>query len=466
MPINQVQVSRNTESSAVNRFITWFSAWSMRWIPDSMVFVLVLTMVAFFMAWGLTKHGPLQLVDDWVKGFWVLISFAMQMALLMITGFAVAESKPVKAAIRKLVDWPQTRRGTVLMYMAVSLAIWWIHWGVGMMLSIVMGREIAVRKRGLGLHFPQIAAIAYLGIGFCNGPSQAAQLLIATPGHFLEKLTGVIPLTQTTFDIHLLVTLLIMYVTWPIIMLAAMPSKEKSVEIDDATVALFGGGGPVTESADEISELTPAERWDRSPVLIVIVSLVGLAWVANFIYANGVGRLDLNIVNFTFFMLGLLLHRSPRNFVGAVQRGTGTASGVIMQFPMYAGIFGMISYSGLAETIAGWFVAISTAHTFPWIVYIYSGILDMFVPSAGSKFVIEAPYIIPAAKELGANIPYVINAYTFGSNCFNLIQPFWALPILGAFGLKFQDVLPYSLLICAWSFIVISFGLLVLPLLF
>ncbi len=463
MSTPQVSQRQETEKSLLARFVTWFSAWSVRWIPDSMVFVMVLSMVAFFMAWGLTGHGPVQLVDDWVKGFWVLLTFAMQMSVLMITGFAVADSRPVKTGIRKLVDWPQTRRSTVLMFIVVSLAVWWLHWGVGMMLSIVMGREIVVRKRGLGIHYPFIAAVSYCGIVICNGPSQAAQLLVATPGHFLEKLTGVIPLTATVFEAHLLITVLILFLTLPILLLAAMPRKEHAVEIDDALAAVFTAGDVPDEPG---KEYTPAERWDRSPLLIMVVALVGLAWVSRFIYTQGVGKLDLNTLNFTFLMLGLLLHGTPRSFVASIQRGTGTVYGVIIQFPMYAGIFGMISFSGLAEVIAKWFVAISTAHTFPWIVYVYSGILDMFVPSAGSKFVIEAPYIIPAAQQLGANVPYVVNAYTFGSICFNLIQPFWALPILGAFRLRFQDILPYSFLTCVWSFIVISFGLLVLPLLF
>ena len=315
----------------------------------------------------------------------------------------------------------------------------------------------------MGLHYPFLAAICYSGIVLCNGPSQAAQLLVATPGHFLEKMTGIIPLTHTTFDTHLLITEILLLFSVPLVLLAVMPRSERSVEIDNATVESFAMGELQDDSE---KKYTPAERWDRSPLLPLIISCAGIIWAGHFFYTKGVGKLDLNTLNFIFLILGLLLQRTPRNFIASVQRGTGTVYGVIIQFPLYAGIFGMISYSGLAEVIAKWFVAISTAHTFPWVVYIYSGIIDMFVPSAGSKFVIEAPYIIPAAKTLGSNIPLTIDAYTFGSICFNLIQPFWALPTLGAFRLKYQDILPFAFLICIWSFIVISFGLLVLPLLF
>jgi short-chain fatty acids transporter len=452
-----------TDRSHLSKFIESFSKWSIRWIPDSMVFVLALSLICFFLSWGLTPHGPIQLVDDWIKGFWALLTFAMQMCLLMITGFTVADSKYVKSGIRKLVDWPKTKTGTILSFAFFTGVLWYIHWGIGMMTGIIMGREIAVRKKGMGIHYPLLAAISYSGIVLCNGPSQAAQLLVATPGHVFEKLCGVIPLTQTTFDIRLLVTQAVLLLSIPLVYLVMMPRANHSIEIDDATAASF-----ITEEPkdDPDRKLAPAERWDRSALLPFIIGAAGLIWALNFLYTKGVGRLDLNTLNFIFLMLGLLLQRNPRNFISSVQRGTSAAYGIIIQFPLYAGIFGMISYSGLAEVIATWFVNVSTAHTFPWIVFVYSGIVDMFVPSAGSKFVIEAPYIIPAAKQLGANLPYTIDAYTFGSICFNLIQPFWALPTLGAFKLRFQDILPYSFLICCWSFIVISFGLLVLPLLF
>lgn len=450
------------QSGVLSRFIVWFSAWSVRYIPDAMVFVLALTVIAFLMAWGLTDHGPFQLVDDWVKGFWVLLTFAMQMSVLMITGFAVADSRPIKRVIRALVDWPQTARSTALLFMVVSMITWWLHWGIGMMLSMVMGREILVRKQHLQFHAAYIAALSYSGILMANGPSQAAPLLVATPGHFLEALTGVIPLSLTTFDPHLLITNLLLLITLPFVLLKAMPRRENSVPLDASIIASVAALDQDSAAKREVS--TPAERWDRSPILAVIVAVAGLGWVANFILTKGIAKLDLNTLNFAFFMLGLLLHASPSSFVASVQRGTATIYGVVIQFPLYAGIFGMISYSGLSETIGHWFVSISTAYTFPWITYVYSGILDMFVPSAGSKFVIEAPYIVPAAQELGSYLPRVINAYTYGSINFNLIQPFWALPILGTYKLRFQDILPYSFITCMWGFIVISFGLLVLPL--
>jgi short-chain fatty acids transporter len=184
-----------------------------------------------------------------------------------------------------------------------------------------------------------------------------------------------------------------------------------------------------------------------------------------FLWNKGIGSLDLNTLNFTFLIIGIMLHGSANSYVASAQRGVSTVGGVIIQFPFYAGIFGIIKFSGLSGIIAGWFVAISSAETFPLITFIYSGILNIFVPSGGSKFVIEAPYLIPAAQQTGAYLPYVINAYSLGDVATNMIQPFWALPILGAFKLKFQEILPYQVMLMVVYYIVICLGLYFLPML-
>ena len=312
----------------------------------------------------------------------------------------------------------------------------------------------------MGIDYSFLVAISYGVMPTANGPSQAAQLLVATPGHFMEKVTGVIPLQKTIFDPHLLVTILVLFIMIPLVFLAMMPKKENSVEIDEETLAILA---PPAKPDVPAATLMPAEKWDRSPYLQMFLALIGVFWIGKFLVTKGVGQLDLNTLNFIFLILAMLLHRTPKNLAASVQRGTGTVYGVILQFPLYAGIFGIISNSGLAGIIGHWFVSISTPQTYPWIVFMYTGIVDFFVPSAGSKFVIEAPYLIPAAQQLGVSVPHVINAYTFGSNWVNLIQPFWALPIMAAFRVKFKDIAPYTFVMWVASFIVISASLLMFP---
>lgn len=438
-------------SRETKNFISHLSDWSLRYIPDSMVFVLVLSIVVYFMALGLTSSGPIQIIDHWVKGFWVLLTFAMQMCVLMITGFVVADSRQVKGFLRKLSLLPKTPGQAIIAFSFIVGLLWWIHWGVGMMAGIMLGRELVVAQKGKKLHYAAVVAAVYAGIVVANGPSMAAQLLVATPGHFIEKIIGIIPLSKTTFDPILLIMNLILLVTIPLIFYLLLPKHP--VEADESIIRDF----TETEEQQVVeSVMTPAQRWDRSPIFMRIVGLVGLFWVGKFFVTKGIANLDLNTLNFTFLVMGVLLHGTPANFMDSVKRATTTVFGVIIQFPFYAGIFGMISYSGLAKIFADWFVAISTPETFPAIVFVYSGFLNFFVPSGGSKFVIEAPYILPAAQQLGANVNYVINAYTSGDLLTNLLQPFWALPVLGAFRLTFRDILPYGLILCLWCFVVIG----------
>jgi short-chain fatty acids transporter len=459
--VPSIETKEKAKRSVSAQIIDRFTEWSLNWIPDSMVFVLILTLIVFFMALGLTSHGPWQLADDYAKGFWLLLSFAMQMALLMITGFVIADSKPVKAGISKLINIPKSPKTTLALFMAVVGIVSWMHWGVGLMLAIVMGREIAARKQGLGLHYPLIAAACYsVNTIMANGPSQAAPLMLATPGHFLEKMTGIIPISQTSFAHFQLLYVLIMFLTIPVVFMLIHPRKEDAKEIDPALAAEI-----LTVEQEVESKVTrPAERWERSRFLQTLVALFILAWVGKFFMEKGIGKLDLNTLNYAFIGLSLLLHGSPRSFVNSVRKGVATTYGVIIQFPMYAGIFGMISSSGLAHVITNWFVSISSQGSYAWVIFLYTGIMDFFVPSAGSKFVIEAPYIIPAAQQLGVPVPQIIIAYCAGAQWVNNLQPFWALPVLAAFKLRFQDIMPFTFVIWLWVGIVSAAMYLLFPL--
>ncbi len=440
-----------------NKFIEW----SLNWIPDSMVFVLALTIIVFIMALIFTNHGVWALVNDYAKGFWELLTFGMQMCIMMVTGFVIADAKPVKRLIIKLINWPKSIRSTIFMFALITGVVSWIHWGMGLMLTIIMGKEIAVRKRGMGMHYPFIVAMAYTSMNImANGLSQAAPLLSATPGNFLEKIFGgVIPISMTSLSPYMLTFLGIELICLPFAYWLIMPKKENAVELDDELYKEFTYVPP----EEDKKVLRPAERWERSRVLSTLVSLMILAWIVNFIMTQGFGKLNLNTINFAFFGLGLLLHGSPHSFINSVKNGASTIYGVVIQFPMYAGIFGIISLSGLATTITDWFISIATPGTFPWIIFLYTGIMDFFVPSAGSKFIIEAPYLIPAAQQLGVPVQMVINAYGTGAQFANLIQPFWALAYLAAFKVRFQDILPFTFMLWIFVSIISSIWLLVFP---
>lgn len=440
-----------------------FTEWSLNWVPDSMVFVVALTMVVFLLALGLTPHGPMELLNDYAQGFWILLTFAMQLTVMMITGFVVADSKLVKAGLVRIISIPKTAKSTLIMFCLIIGVISWLHWAAGIMVAIIMGKEIAVRKRGIGIHYPVLVASAYtMMMIMANGPSQSAPLLAATAGNFLEKsIGGLIPLTQTALSPFLLAFVLFELLTIPVIFSFLMPKKDRAVDISDEIHHEFTQA-PTADHASS-RDLRPAERWERSRVPLAILGAGILIWVVNFVATQGVGKLDLNVINFALFGLGMVLHGSARSFIASVRQGVGTTSGVIIQFPLYAGIFGLIVHSGLSEVITHWFLSISTRRTYSWIVVIYTTIMDFFVPSGGSKFAVEAPYIIAAGQKLGIPVAHVINGYSTGGQLANLIQPFWALPFISAFRVRFQDILPYTFVIFIYAIVIASIAFLVFP---
>jgi short-chain fatty acids transporter len=454
---SEVRPVKSESKSIVDRF----TEWSLNWVPDSMVFVVTLTVVVYFMGLLLTEHGPLELLDDYAKGFWILLTFAMQLTVMMVTGFVVADSKIVKRGIITIVDWPKTAKSTLILFCLLVGIISWLDWAIGIMVAIVMGKEVAVRKRGLGIHYPLLCAASYsMMMIMANGPSQAAPLLAATPGNFLEKtMGGLLPLTQTALSPFLLTLMLFQLLTLPILFVWLLPKKEKALELDEATFREF----TYVQPQDSNIALRPAERWERSKLLLTLLGAAILLWCVKFLATNGVVKLDLNVINFCLFGLGMVLHGSPRSFIASVKQGVSTTFGVIIQFPLYAGIFGIISNSGLAAVITHWFISISTSGTYSWIILVYTAIMDFFVPSGGSKFVIEAPYIIPAGQQLGIPVAHIVNAYSTGGQLANNIQPFWALPFLAAYKIKFQDILPYTFVVFVYTALIGSLAFLVFP---
>lgn len=446
-------------------FIDSFTEWSMKWVPDSMVFVLALTVIVYLLALGITDRGPLELVDDYAQGFWVLLTFAMQLSLLMITGFIVVESEFVKGHLIKLIDIPKTVSSTLIMYCLIVAIFSWLHWGMGYMLAMLLGREIAIRKKGIGLDYALLAAAGYCTflVG-ANGPAQSAPLIAATPGNFLEQTIGhLVPLTSTALSPFLLVLVATQLIALIVFFLVIHPKKGKAVEIDEETWKALSQPVSNIETADEVKLLRPAERWERSRVFPTLIAAVILVWVCKTLWISGFGKVDINFLNYLFFALALLLQKTPRNFMAAVKKGVGTTYGVMIQFPLYAGIFGIISFSGLSHSITDAFLYISTPETYSWIVMVYTVIMDFFIPSGGSKFAVEAPFIIPAGQQLGVPVEHVINAYSTGSQMANFIQPFWALAFLATFQLKFQKILPYTFFAFILTFAIATIAFLVKP---
>jgi short-chain fatty acids transporter len=449
--------NENSGGGFVARLALGLTAWSERWVPDAFVFALVATLVAAAAARLLTTATIPNIVDAWGRSFWDLIGFTLQMALIIITGHVIATSPPVGRLIRAAARWPRTPRGAVAMVTCFALASSWINWGFSLIFSAVLAREVARRLEGVD--YRALAAASFLGLGsiWAQGLRGSTALQLATPGLLPPEIRhigahgglvpeGVIPFTHTIFLWQSLASVAIEIAVVVTVMWLATPPATRARTASDLGIEL---GDQEFVAPPAIGQPAPGQWLEHSPLLTMVIAAMGLAYLARYFAAaaDPLNALTLNIVNFGFLLAGLLLHGTPARLMHAVQRATPAVWGVILQFPFYAGITGIITSSHLNDRLADAFVSVSTPATFPPLVAVYSAVLGVFVPSGGSKWVIEAPYVMAAAHSLQVHVGWVVSAYDLGEALANLLQPFWMLPILGLFGLRARDVMGYTFIV-------------------
>lgn len=458
------------EKNEKKGFINGFIRFSDRWVPNSMVLVMLLTIVVSILVLIICRvplftstETQTSLIDAWTSGFWVLLQFSMQMALVMVSGYALAATPPIKKILVKLAALPNNTLQALLLISLIGAITNFIHWGVGLMGGILIGREILAqaKKKGYKLHKYSLIVIVYIMMNAIMSLSHAAPLYAATDGAlksfvtdetFASLLPDSIPLTETVLHPVILIEGILVCVLVFLIAYAMRPKKDEDiVEIDDAFAEeILSESKKIEEQAEKN---TPAAWLNNSIWLNLIVGGVGCIWGLKVLITQGFVGLSLNNYNFIVIMLALLLSGTPEKFVKLIINAIESTWGIVIQFPFYGGIFGLISYTGFNEVLVNAFISISTAKTYPMVVYFYSSILNLFVPSGGSKFAIEAPYILSAGQNLGADLARVISAYTWGDMATNMIQPFWALPVMSLFKVKFKDILPYTFVIFAVIYI-------------
>jgi short-chain fatty acids transporter len=419
------------------------SDWAERWFPDALVFALIAVIVVFLVGLFVGNRAG-DLVVDFGDGFWELIPFTMQMAMIVIGGYAVATSPPVARLICGLASVPRTPRGAVAFIAFVAMTSSLVSWGFSLVFSALLVREVVRKVRGVD--YRAAGAAAYLGIGsvWALGLSSSAALLMATRGSIppeLARISNRIPLTQTIFTWQSGLTALVLIAVSVGVSYLSAPSGSDAVTAE----AL----GIVIEPPQAINEVrrTPGEWLECNGVLTLFISGIGLSYLLRLFVTKGpLAALDLNTYNFMFIMLGLLLHWKPRAFARAVSASVPATAGVLIQFPFYAGIFGMLTKSTMSHQMAQCFVRISTHSNYPVLVAAYSAILGLFVPSGGSKWIIEAPYILQAATQLHVNLGWVVQIYNTAEALPNLINPFWMLPLLGLLNIPARQLIGYTML--------------------
>lgn len=435
----------------------FFAGLARRWLPDAFLFAIILTLIVYIVGIVGEGRGPVEMVAFWGDGFWSLLQFSMQMVLILVTGHVLAMTAPVKRILDAIAAVARTPGQAIMLVTVVALAACWINWGFGLIVGALMARELAGRVRGI--HYPLLVASAYSGfLVWHAGLSGSIPLKLAAPGtDALSQLTkGVaIPLGETIFAWPTLLPVVILFVTLPLLNRLMMPKAGETAEIDAALLA--EDARTDTPSA----ATTPAEKLENSPILPILLVALGVAYLIHY-FAFGNGSLGLDSVNFIFLIAGVLLHRTPANYLRALNQAIRGAGGIVLQFPLYAGIMGMMVKSGLAASISQWFVDISTAQTFPLFAFLSAGLVNVFVPSGGGQWAVQGPIVMPAAEALGVAPARAAMAIAFGDAWTNMIQPFWALPLLAIAGLGIRDIMGYCIVALLWSGLVIGGSFLLL----
>lgn len=426
----------------IGRLATMLTTWSQRWVPDAYVIAVLLTAIVFLLAVFIGGVTAAEAASAWGTGLWELLAFAMQMCLIMLAGYVLAQTKPVGALLERLAAMATSPTRAVLVVALFSMISALINWGLSISASAVCAKIVARKCRTAD--FRLLVACAYLGMSatWHAGLSASAPLLVATREHADKTGIPLIPVSETIFSSFNIVLTLIVLVVIAVLVPRLHPKPQDTVPLPETADI---GHQPEVVPTESNSWSDAVERW---PIISWAVVVLATSFLWQHFSSKPIGEaIDLNTVNLILLTAGVLLHWNPRSFLSACERGGSFLWGIVIQFPFYAGIYGIIKSTALQDKFADVFVRTSTAETFPVIVYWYSGIVNYFVPSGGSKWFIEAPYIMQAGAEHGVAAPLTVLAYAWGDMMTDAIQPFWAIPLLGLAGLKFRDIMGYLTLV-------------------
>ena len=450
-----------------------------RWLPDSFVFAILLTFATAIMAILFVNADPLSVVQSWYKGFWLLLEFGMQMVLILVTGYAIAISPPASRFIDRL---SARIKKPAMVYAVVCITggiFSIISWG-WIVLTAVLARELAIRVRGVDYRL--LAASVYASIlPWHGGLSGTIPLVLNTPDNFLIKagtLPSTIPTSVTIGSVMNMGCSLALLVTLPLLFVLMRPKGKAVVEFKDLRDTNHHvQGRSVSEEAASLrlNGKNLSDTLNHSVIIQIIIPLMGISFLSWHFYKRGFD-INLNIMNFLFIMAGMICHRTPANYAVAMKRSCANISGIILQFPFYAGIMGMMTYTGLGKEMALWIAGTASVDSLPFVSFLISGLLNIFIPSGGGEWAVVGPTIVDAANTLGSGLPAaqltafiakVSMSVAYGDAWTNMIQPFWTLtffPIVAA-GVRMQarDIMGYTFVALIWSFVIFSTCILFLP---
>lgn len=442
----------------MNRITNFFTELMRRYLPDPFVFAILLTILTMVLAISIEQQAPLQMIMSWGDGFWKLLSFTTQMAVILAMGYVLAGAPIVDRFLNKIVNYVHTPRQAIIAATLVGAIGSYLNWGFGLVIGGIVAKKLACSIRGV--HYPLIIAAAYSGFTLYGlGLSATIPVLISTEGHALQGQMGIIPLTETIFSIPMLVTALVVIITLPLLNASLHPKNENDVvEYENPEQSHIDRQ---LKNNAVAGATTFASKLNNSRLISYFIGLIGMIYVVGHFGKGGV--LDLNIINYFILFLGIILLGTPLNYVNKLNEGIKTIGGIILQFPFYAGIMAIMDSSGLVKTIAELFVHISTADTLPFWGLLSSYFINFFAPSAGGHWVVQGPFMIDAAHSMNASIAQTSMSVMLGNAWNDLVQPFWILPALAISKLKLQNIMGYTVVMMIWVGLIYMASVLIWP---
>jgi short-chain fatty acids transporter len=461
----QERISRPEVIGGGNRVVRFFVGLAERYLPDAFLFAVVLTLITFALAVIFVTPNILDLIGAWYNGLWNILTFALQMALILLTGYVVAQSPPVSRFLNWLASKPRNQGQALALTIVVASMASLINWGFGLVVAAIMARFIG--KRLENIDYAILVSAGYAGfIVWASGLSSSIALAVSTPGssaNITEQQTGkVLGFGDTIFTWwNILPVIIIIVLLLPLYWWMMPKRPEQMRKVDRELLAREDEEGEVEESD------TPAGKLESFWPLNLIVAGAIFAYFISSIVA-GTFNLDFNAVIALFLAIGLILHWTPIRYVRTFTGSAYAIGPIALQYPFYGGIQGLMTFAAggvsLAAVIAGWFLSFSNEYTFAFWTFVASNIISLFIPSGGGHWVVQGPVMVPAAESLGVNQGLVAMAVAWGEGTANMIQPFWALPILGIVGLGIRDIMGYGVLTLALSFTVYGAFTLIAPL--
>ncbi len=426
-------------------------------IPHSFLFAVLLTFAAYLLGIFGAYRSPFEMVKFWVEGFWNFLSFSMQMILMVVTGFSVAGVPLTRRILRVLARIPRKPAEAVMFVTLLAAGFSWVHWGIGIVMGAFLAREMGRTMRRID--YPLLVSCAYIGMCAGNfGLFSSVPLALSREGHILERSIGVIPLQHTSLSWMVLGGFVLGTVAVTLLAGLICPDEGKSTPPDPATLRRFDE----EDEAEEASRAAEAEMRRKGKMLpgvwlehsrwpVWLMSIMGFSYIGYWFSVRGFD-LNINMINFILIFLSLSLHDTPLRFLESMERSIRAAYGIVVQFPFYAGIQGMVASSGAAAVFFTWFTSSSTAAFYPLRVYVEAALVNFFIPTSPGLWEVQGSLAVKTAQAVQAGVSQTVNAFTAGEIIGNIIQPFWAIPILGICRLSLRDIMGYNLL----AFLVLS----------